>query len=323
MRLFLLPISTRRSLIYCERMHEKLASERSYLDKITNKANETWASWEKDEKSFGNWKKTVTVYGEKAFKRIPFEEWGLKTVPALTAKRQKLELEGKEKVEVIFPRSFVHEAKVPSILEQLATERQALHRKRMIWSIIAMPFSAPFMLIPIIPNIPFFYLVFRAYSHWKALAGSQHLQFILKNKLLKTVPSSELDEAYTAGLMYPTRKISRASPRPTPEQVDEISKVIYKQTNAGSEEVMVLQRWNGKLIAERFKLPEMEVEIERAVEQVEKKIKSGEELIQEKRELERATAPPGSSRTKQPAETETPVKQLGEALQQKGDISKK
>lgn len=32
---------------------------------------------------------------------------------------------------------------------------------------------------------------------------------------------------------------------------------------------MVLQKWNGKLIAEKFEIPEMEVEIERAVEQVE------------------------------------------------------
>ncbi|KAF2503317.1 hypothetical protein BU16DRAFT_449143 [Lophium mytilinum] len=323
MRLFLLPISTRRTLIYCERMHEKLASERSYLDKITNKANETWALWEKDSKSIANWKKTVTVYGNKAFKRIPFEEWGLKTVPALTAKRRKLELEGKEKVEVIFPRRFVHEERVPGILRQLATERQALHKKRMIGSIAAMPFSAPFMLIPVVPNIPFFYLVFRAYSHWKALTGSKHLQFILENKLLKPVPSSELDEAYAAGLMYPTRELSRAAPLPTQEQVDEISNIVGKQTNDGSEDVMVLQRWNGKLIAERFKLPEMEIEIERAVEQVETAIKGKEELLEEKRELERATASPDSVQTEEPADKKTPSEKFGETLREKkSDVSK-
>jgi hypothetical protein len=52
---------------------------------------------------------------------------------------------------------------------------------------------------------------------------------------------------------------------------------------------MVLQRWNGKLIAEQFNLPDMEVEIERAVGQVEKDIKSKEELVEEKLEQERAT----------------------------------
>lgn len=300
MRLFLLPISTRRSLIYCERMHEKLASDRTYLDRITNKANETWASWEKDDKSWKNWKKTLTVYGNKALRRIPYEEWGLKTIPPLTARRRQAELEGKEKVEVIFPGLFLREEKVPGILQQLATERQALHRKRMIWSIIGMPLSAPFMLVPVIPNIPFFYLVFRAYSHWKALSGSKHLEFILKNKLLRSVPSSELDEAYTAGLMYPTREISRNAPVPSREQAEDISSIIEKQTNNGSEDVMVLQRWNGKLIAEHFKLPEMEVEIERAVEQVEQAIKGREELLEEKRELERATAAPSKALAEKP-----------------------
>lgn len=295
MRLFLLPISTRRSLIYCERMHEKLASDRTILDRITNKANETWASWEKDDKSWKRWKKTLTVYGNKALRRIPYEEWGLKTIPPLTAKRRQAELEGKEKVEVIFPGLFLRNEKVPGILQQLATERQALHRKRMIWSIIGMPLSAPFILVPVIPNIPFFYLVFRAYSHWKALSGSKHLEFILQNKLLKSVPSSELDEVYTAGLMYPSREISRNAPVPSREQAEDISNIIEKQTNNGSEDVMVLQRWNGKLIAERFKLSEMEVEIERAVEQVEQAIKGREELLEEKRELERATAAPSQA----------------------------
>lgn len=95
--------------------------------------------------------------------------------------------------------------------------------------------------------------------------------------------------------MYPTRLISRAAPRPSKLQQQEVAKVVEEQTNNGTEDVMVLQRWNGKLIAERFKLPDMEVEIERAVEQVEKSIKAKEELIEEKLELEQATAKPGQT----------------------------
>lgn len=55
---------------------------------------------------------------------------------------------------------------------------------------------------------------------------------------------------------------------------------------------MVLQKWNGKLLAERYHLPEMEIEIERAVEQIESSIKAKEELHEEKREIEKATAYP-------------------------------
>jgi hypothetical protein len=149
MRLFLLPISTRRSLLYCEKLPEKAASERTYLARITIKANETWAAWEKDEKAIGNWKKKVTFYGNQALKRIPYEEWGLKTIPTLTAKRKEAILDGREKYQITFPGLYLKEEQVPEILKKMATERQAMHRKRMIWSIIIAPFTAPFMLVPV------------------------------------------------------------------------------------------------------------------------------------------------------------------------------
>lgn len=293
MRLFLLPISTRRSLLYCEKLHERAPADRTILDKISIKANETWAAWEKDEKAVGNWKRKVTFYGNQALKRIPFEEWGLKTIPALTAKRKQDILDGKAKYQVMFPGRYLQPEKVPGILEQLAKERQNMHRTKLIWSVVIMPFTAPFMLIPVIPNLPFFYVLYRAWSHWKALSGSRHLEFLLKHNLPKPHPSWTLDEVYTAGLMYPTRVISRAAPRPTEQQAEEVAKVVHQQTNNETEDVMVLQRWNGKLIAEQFKLPDMEVEIERAVEQVEKGIKTKEELMEEKIELEKATGKSG------------------------------
>lgn len=162
-----------------------------------------------------------------------------------------------------------------------------------------------------IPNLPFFYLVYRAWSHWKALSGSKHLEFLLQHNLPTPNPSSELDEVYTAGLMYPTRQISRAAPRPTPEQAEEVARVVRQQTDGGKEDVMVLQRWNGKLIAERFKLPDMEVEVERAVEQVEQSIKAKEELLEEKLELEKATAKQGHTAVDDlPAEVLTKAKEM-------------
>ena len=98
--------------------------------------------------------------------------------------------------------------------------------------------------------------------------------------------------------MYPTRALSRAAPNPTEQQAQQVADVVHQQTNNETKDVMVLQRWNGKLIAEQFQLPDMEVEIERAVEQVEieravwqveQAIKSKEELESEKLEQEKAT----------------------------------
>jgi hypothetical protein len=94
---------------------------------------------------------------------------------------------------------------------------------------------------------------------------------------------------YAAGLMHPGRKDARQAPIPTSQQCAAVATIVKQQTNNGLEDVMLLQRWNGKLLAERFKLPDMEVEIERAVEQVENRIKAKEELAEEKQEIEKAT----------------------------------
>jgi hypothetical protein len=95
--------------------------------------------------------------------------------------------------------------------------------------------------------------------------------------------------------MYPTRQLSRAAPRPTEIEADRVSDVVHKQTNNESEDVMVLQRWNGKLIAEQFDLPDMEVEIERAVE---KSIDATEKLKEKKLEQEKAATDKPDQRAK-------------------------
>ena len=156
MRLFLLPISTRRTLIYCERVEPQRAagSQAPLLDRVTQKVSKTWAEWEKsEEKGINAWKKTVTRYGNAAFKRIPYEEWGLKSIPPLSSRRKQAIEGGTTKIEILFPGLFLKERKVLDELKRLALERQALHRKRMIWSAIGAPLTLPFALVPMYDGI--------------------------------------------------------------------------------------------------------------------------------------------------------------------------
>lgn len=147
MRLFLLPVSTRRTLIYCERIQETVAKGASQpiSDRILNRASTTWAQWERAEKG---WQKQLTNYGNQLFKRIPFEEWGLKSIPPATKRRLEDVDAGRTTFECLYPGRFLDGAKIKSILQTLATERQSLHNKR-LWTCIAlMPVSAPFTLVP-------------------------------------------------------------------------------------------------------------------------------------------------------------------------------
>lgn len=147
MRLFLLPISTRRSLIYCQRLNQQLSSETPYIDKVTNKASTTWLKWEKYEKG---WQKKVTSYGNKLFERLPYQEWGLKSVPPLSERRRAEELEGKEEVLVQYPGTIHTPESILGVLREYGgKDRQAVHTKWLWGSIIGMPISAPVALIPV------------------------------------------------------------------------------------------------------------------------------------------------------------------------------
>jgi len=137
-----------------------------------------------------------------------------------------------------------------------------------------------------VPNLPFFYLCFRAYSHYRALYGGKLLEHLMGRNVVKAESSKTLDAMYTAGLLHGSRQGSREAPTPTEEETEQVKKLVAAQSQEGAEEVMVLQRWNGKLLAEAFHLPEMEVEIERAVEQVESALEKAKKEREEKKQLE-------------------------------------
>ena len=182
MRLFLVPISTRRALIYSQPLSKNLAQKLSITDRITNKAAETWAKWEEADKG---WKKHLVSWGNAVQQRIPFEEWGLKSIPSLNAQRRLSQSDADKKVDVLFPGNAIRREKLRPVLHAIAVGRQNLHRNKMWWSFIIAPLTAPIALLPVyvfcrmttfltwtnqinrIPNIPFFYLVYRGWSHWR------------------------------------------------------------------------------------------------------------------------------------------------------------
>lgn len=283
MRLFLLPISTKQSLIYCQRINQQLTKEKTYIDKITTKAATTWLGWEKHEKG---WQKKITTYGNKLFQRLPYEEWGLKSIPPLSVRRKSDELAGKEKIRIEFPESFMKQGAVIERLEYFGgKEKIAFHTKWMWGSVIGMPISAPFALIPIVPNLPFFYLAFRAWSHWRARSGSAHLEFLLEKKLIELAPSSILDKVYAVqGIGVSLKELDK--------EVENIKTPSSHSTALDEAEnppaTMLLSPSDGKLIADYLEVPEMEQEIERAIHQVEGALKAKKELEEEKQAMRAA-----------------------------------
>ncbi|KAI9171085.1 protein (fungal and plant) [Paramyrothecium foliicola] len=242
MRLFLLPVSTRRTLLYAQRLGVTTKpSDTSYADRGAAWAAKKWAEWEAKDRG---WQKKVVEYGNHAFRRIPYEEWGLKSVPPLSTRRRDEELHGKDKVQLVFPPSAISLHKAEGILRTLATERQNLHRQRLLWCCIGMPITIPFALVPVIPNLPFFYLLYRAWSHWRALAGGKHVQWLVENKLIAPSPSTELNQLYV-----------RDSPA---------------QEEVAGKEQLLLRQDDVQTLARTVDIPALQIEMERAIWQVEK-----------------------------------------------------
>ena len=188
MRLLLLPLSTRasatstapsgRTLLYAQRLTQAPPGRTSYADRITTRAATQWRKWETYEKG---WQKAVTRWGNRALSRIPYQEWGLKSVPSIRARRQAFEgqaqverekrtgkdgamgdqsANGKtakrqvspgeeEVVDVVFPAEYLSQTEAEAELRQLATTRQGLHQRGLWWNVAAMPVTAPFALIPV------------------------------------------------------------------------------------------------------------------------------------------------------------------------------
>ncbi|KAI5463387.1 mitochondrial K+-H+ exchange-related-domain-containing protein [Mariannaea sp. PMI_226] len=244
MRLYLLPLSTRRTLLYAQRLNVVTPSQDlSYLDRGTAFAAKTWANWEKQE---SGWKRKVVDYGNHAFRRIPYEEWGLKSVPPLSSRRRAEEADRREDVQLLYPQSVIPKDKAEGILHTLATERQALHRKKLMWCVIGMPITIPFALVPVIPNLPFFYLVYRAWSHWRAIAGGKHIQWLLEKKLVQPSPSKILDQLYATHAAPPEEPFNKERTLLTQKEVQTFSSTLD--------------------------IPALEIELERAIWQVEQSL---------------------------------------------------
>lgn len=111
------------------------------------------------------------------------------------------------------------------------------------------------------------------------MSGSRHIEFLLDNKLVKPKPSPILDELYASGkLRFDAASIS--SKTKSTDEADD------------PNEEIVLHKSDGGRIAEALKIPELDVELDRAVWQVEKALQAAKELKEEKRDMDAANSKP-------------------------------
>ncbi|KAJ7643938.1 mitochondrial K+-H+ exchange-related-domain-containing protein [Roridomyces roridus] len=175
------------------------------VKRVSGKVNSTWVSW--GEAKPDSWRFRIFDFGERYFDKIDFEEGLLKKIDVKTAPPAKMpdNLAGEEAaawsrltVPLVYPPSVSSGPGALSELRTLLQKRIPLHNRGFYTYAIIAPLTAPFMLIPVIPNLPFFFCAWRAWSHYQALRGARHLDELLQNGKIVPEPDAALDVVYAA-----------------------------------------------------------------------------------------------------------------------------
>lgn len=130
------------------------------IDFASDKMNKAWTGLEKAPE--GSFKNKIYGVGVWLLSRVKPSEIFLKSISK--------DVTG---VEVTYPTSL-NARLVRRRLRHIAMSGAITHKKYMYGSASLLPLSTVFMVLPL-PNIPFFWLLYRTYSHWRAWQGSEKL----------------------------------------------------------------------------------------------------------------------------------------------------
>ncbi|KAL2493365.1 hypothetical protein Adt_28993 [Abeliophyllum distichum] len=136
------------------------------VDFVTSKMNRAWTNLEKAPQ--GTLKNKIHRLGLKLLSRVKPSEIFFKSIP----KELKC-------VEITYP-SSLNPRLVRRRLRHIAFRGSVIHTQYFYGSAILLPLTSVFMVLPL-PNIPFFWILFRTYSHWRAAKGSEKLLHLVTN----------------------------------------------------------------------------------------------------------------------------------------------
>lgn len=207
-----IPITTSRSYIYCNHRPSTLSPKQlanipfiyKFEGKIVKLASKGWTKLSESKQSINQ---KIVKFVQKLLDTIPYEENCLRSFPSKATmireiNEESLHLVTDEKDHKVVPGQYsdlkieknqlkpiplYHPQfqKPSTILTQLYSfeeENKKKHTNHAILCAIGVPLTLPFAIVPVVPNVPGFYLAYRLYCNIKALIGIQHLDYLLENK---------------------------------------------------------------------------------------------------------------------------------------------
>jgi len=140
------------------------------IDFASNKMNRAWTGLEKAPP--GSFKNKLYGLGLRLLARVKPSEIFLKSISKEVTK-----------VEVTFP-SSLNARLVRRRLRHIAQRGAVIHKRYFYGSVSLLPLTTAFTVLPL-PNIPFFWILFRTYANWRALKGSERLLQLVSDSSVK------------------------------------------------------------------------------------------------------------------------------------------
>ncbi|TIA69290.1 hypothetical protein E3P92_02540 [Wallemia ichthyophaga] len=164
-----------------------VALQENYLTKTINWCDRQWNKL--SDSADGHWKKRVWNGGESVMDRVPYTEWALKHIEP----GQSVAPNSTHKLDILYPKSVISDKDLLNMVKASFISRAARHRRSMWIALFIAPITLPVAIIPVVPNLPLFYVLWRAWSHWRAHRGAVYLGRLLANNQLNPRESDELD----------------------------------------------------------------------------------------------------------------------------------
>lgn len=287
------PITNYKSYIFCNHRPSLLDKSQlqaiPWLTKIETKATGlVTKGWKKLTDSDNSVNVKVVTFVKKMLDTIPYEENCLKSFPSQKlmireVNEESMDLLKAKTTSAALIQSQIDDLQIPpnqikpiplyhpvfqqpsAILNQLYLFRDVAYSKHLKYATlcgIGIPVSLPFALLPVLPNVPGFYLAYRLYCNVKALMGVKHLDYLLKDC---SHPDAKSPQVATEKDVVDTKHLAFTAV----EALDELYRDIpgFDAPSPATQEKVIVSKDLIENFCRKFDLPHLREDLLKALRQ--------------------------------------------------------
>lgn len=208
---YALPLTTKKTFLHCKYNDDIFPGGKKNLEeKIIAKFTQLWTNFSRSEASFN--KKVVSLINW-FLSSIPWLETCLLSIPSQRFITRKLKEDSQyvthdeilekniqsddlQQFDFYYPGTLTNTELMLKNFRPEFKDQYDMHKKGILKDLLLLPLTIPFAIIPLVPNVPGFYLLYRVYCHIKVIASLKYLIILLKDGHFDYRRVDDLAEVY-------------------------------------------------------------------------------------------------------------------------------